>query len=500
MAEVETSYYLRLRVADEPGVLAEITRILADQRHFHRRDAAARSRREGETADRHHHADARDASRSRSTRPSPDRGAAAWSRKVTHCAWKSLKVGRAMRYISTRGACGIARPSPTSCSAAWRPTAGSTCRRAIRKSRAAELAEWRALPYADAGAARSCRKFIDDIPACDLQDAGRPHLHGADLPLVSARRSWRNRAGDITPLDHAGTRLPPARTVQRTDARLQGHGDAVARQPVRVRARQAATKRSTSSARPPATPAARPSTRCAASSGVRVFMLSPHGKMSAFQRAQMYRLQDANIFNIAVDGDVRRLPGHRQGRLQRPRVQGASTRSARSIRSTGRASWRRSSITSRATSPRRVERRNASLRGAVGQLRQRLRRPHRAHDGPADRASWWWRPTRTTCSTSSSAPASTASARDGRDASRRPARRWTSPRRRTSSASCSTCSAATPARVRELWQRSGRQRRLRSAARRRLRASCRDSASCRGAAATPTAWRRSATSGRSTAP
>ena len=35
---------------------------------------------------------------------------------------------------------------------------------------------------------------------------------------------------------------------------------------------------------------------------VRVFMLSPEGKMSAFQRAQMYSLQDPNIFNIAVRG------------------------------------------------------------------------------------------------------------------------------------------------------------------------------------------------------
>lgn len=35
---------------------------------------------------------------------------------------------------------------------------------------------------------------------------------------------------------------------------------------------------------------------------VRVFMLSPHGKMSAFQRAQMYSLQDDNIYNIAVTG------------------------------------------------------------------------------------------------------------------------------------------------------------------------------------------------------
>jgi len=34
--------------------------------------------------------------------------------------------------------------------------------------------------------------------------------------------------------------------------------------------------------------------------GIRVFMLSPLGKMSPFQTAQMYSLQDPNIFNIAV--------------------------------------------------------------------------------------------------------------------------------------------------------------------------------------------------------
>jgi homoserine dehydrogenase len=31
MSEIETGYYLRLRVEDKPGVLADITRILADQ-------------------------------------------------------------------------------------------------------------------------------------------------------------------------------------------------------------------------------------------------------------------------------------------------------------------------------------------------------------------------------------------------------------------------------------------------------------------------------------
>jgi threonine synthase len=36
--------------------------------------------------------------------------------------------------------------------------------------------------------------------------------------------------------------------------------------------------------------------------GIRVFMLSPHGKMSPFQTAQMYSLQDPNIHNLAVRG------------------------------------------------------------------------------------------------------------------------------------------------------------------------------------------------------
>lgn len=36
--------------------------------------------------------------------------------------------------------------------------------------------------------------------------------------------------------------------------------------------------------------------------GVRVFMLSPYQKMSRFQTAQMFSLQDDNIFNIAVKG------------------------------------------------------------------------------------------------------------------------------------------------------------------------------------------------------
>lgn len=36
--------------------------------------------------------------------------------------------------------------------------------------------------------------------------------------------------------------------------------------------------------------------------GVAVFMLTPKGRMSPFQAAQMYSLDDANVFNLAVDG------------------------------------------------------------------------------------------------------------------------------------------------------------------------------------------------------
>ena len=35
---------------------------------------------------------------------------------------------------------------------------------------------------------------------------------------------------------------------------------------------------------------------------LRIFMLSPNGRMSRFQRAQMYSLRDENIFHIAIDG------------------------------------------------------------------------------------------------------------------------------------------------------------------------------------------------------
>ncbi|WP_243232781.1 threonine synthase [Microbacterium sp. CIAB417] len=57
---------------------------------------------------------------------------------------------------------------------------------------------------------------------------------------------------------------------------------------------------------------------------ISVFMLSPQGRMSAFQRAQMFSLDDANIHNIAVDGvfdDCQNLVKALAGDLDFKRVQ-----------------------------------------------------------------------------------------------------------------------------------------------------------------------------------
>ena len=36
--------------------------------------------------------------------------------------------------------------------------------------------------------------------------------------------------------------------------------------------------------------------------GIRLFMLSPYGRMSRFQQRQMYTLNEPNIFNLVVNG------------------------------------------------------------------------------------------------------------------------------------------------------------------------------------------------------
>ena len=55
---------------------------------------------------------------------------------------------------------------------------------------------------------------------------------------------------------------------------------------------------------------------------VNVFMLSPHGRMSPFQRAQMYSLQDRQHLQHRDRRHVRRLPGRGEGGQPGPGLQG----------------------------------------------------------------------------------------------------------------------------------------------------------------------------------
>ncbi len=158
----------------------------------------------------------------------------------------------------------------------------------------AELAEWRGLPY-HALALRVLQKFITDIPACDLKTI-------VDRSYTAQAFRWcrpGRDAADITPL----TTLEPGLhllelsngpTLAFKDMAMQLLGNlfeyVLGRREEQINI-LGATSGDTGSAAEYA---------MRGKHGVRVFMLSPHGKMSAFQRAQMYSLADANIFNIAI--------------------------------------------------------------------------------------------------------------------------------------------------------------------------------------------------------
>ncbi|MEW5781679.1 MAG: threonine synthase [Pseudomonadota bacterium] len=160
----------------------------------------------------------------------------------------------------------------------------------------AELAEWRELTY-PALALKIFLKFIDDIPACDLKSIVDRTYTARTYPYCRPGRD----ASDITPL----TTLEPGfhllelsngPTLAFKDMAMQLLGNLfeyVLEKRGETINILGATSGDTGSA---AEYAMRGKKK------VRVFMLSPHGKMSAFQRAQMYSLQDENIINIAIRG------------------------------------------------------------------------------------------------------------------------------------------------------------------------------------------------------
>ncbi len=152
---------------------------------------------------------------------------------------------------------------------------------------AATLESWRGLSYAEL-AAQVLGLFIDDIPAPDLlrmtQAAYAPDVFAQIAPIKPLRPG----------LSLLGLSEGP--TLAFKDMAMQFLGQVfeyVLAQRGQTLNILGATSGDTGSAAEYALRGKR---------GVAVFMLSPHGRMSVFQRAQMYSLQDANIHNIAVHG------------------------------------------------------------------------------------------------------------------------------------------------------------------------------------------------------
>ena len=153
----------------------------------------------------------------------------------------------------------------------------------------ATLQQWRELSYPELALA-IMQRFATDIPHADLKDiVDRTYTTQVfgDSEIVPVRKLEDN-------LHILGLSNGP--TLAFKDVAMQFLGNAfeyvLKRQDARITI-IGATSGDTGSAAEYA---------LRGKDNIEVFMLSPHGKMSEFQRAQMYSLTDANIHNIAIDG------------------------------------------------------------------------------------------------------------------------------------------------------------------------------------------------------
>ncbi len=199
-----------------------------------------------------------------------------------------------MNYFSTRGAFhGAGNPSPQHYAdvliSGLAPDGGLMLPERYPKVTDAQLTAWRSLSYADL-AYEILSLFASDIPAADLKAL----THAAYTKEVFG-------STDITPLKTLAPNLhiqglSNGPTLAFKDCAMQYLGHAF-EYVLRKRGERltilGATSGDTGSA---AEYAMRGKER------IEVFMLSPAGRMSAFQRAQMYSLTDANIHNLAIEG------------------------------------------------------------------------------------------------------------------------------------------------------------------------------------------------------
>ena len=200
-----------------------------------------------------------------------------------------------MRYISTRGHA-VPQSFCDILLGGLAPDGGLYLPESYPQITRAELDAWRKLSYADL-AYEILSKFITDIPAADLKAL----VAKTYTAQVYGHTRNGGDAAQITPLtkleDGLYTQeLSNGPTLAFKDMAMQLLGNLF--EYVLDKRGEAinilgATSGDTGSAAEYA---------MRGKHNVKVFMLSPDGKMSAFQRAQMYSLQDANIFNIAVTG------------------------------------------------------------------------------------------------------------------------------------------------------------------------------------------------------
>jgi threonine synthase len=192
-----------------------------------------------------------------------------------------------VKYLSTRG--GEPRAFCDILLEGLAPDGGLYVPQSVPQVNAATLARWRHLSYPEL-AFEVFSLYIDDIPAADLKRL----CHAVYRPQIFGSAA-------ITPLKPLGQglalqALSNGPTLAFKDVAMQMLG-ALFEYELARRGRTlnilGATSGDTGSAAEHA---------MRGKKGISVFMLSPRGRMSAFQQAQMFSLQDANIHNLAVEG------------------------------------------------------------------------------------------------------------------------------------------------------------------------------------------------------
>ena len=193
-----------------------------------------------------------------------------------------------MRYISTRGNMSSKAFSEVVLSG-LASDGGLAIPESYPKISESELEQWRNLNYPDL-AFKIISKFVDDIPETDLRSI---------IDRTYTPEAFHN--DEITPLKtlEPGVHilsLSNGPTLAFKDIAMQFLGNLfeyVLGKSGKELNILGATSGDTGSSAEYA---------MKGKNGIRIFMLSPHGKMTAFQTAQMFSLQDPNIFNISIRG------------------------------------------------------------------------------------------------------------------------------------------------------------------------------------------------------